>query len=111
MKAYMAAARPASSMRLMAWKPTLMVVRIIPLLMPKMARLTAQTGVLVSSSKSANKPHPTVVTAQPPQMAHRKRPIRDVTMEMTMLPGRSKQVTGNISRPACVGETKRTAVK
>lgn len=69
--AYMAAARPASSTRLTAWIPTLTLVSSIPWPMPKMARMTAHTGVFVSASRSTRRPQPMAVTTHPLQMAHR----------------------------------------
>jgi hypothetical protein len=71
MKAYMAAARPASSTRLTAWIPTLTLVRSIPLPMPKTAKMTTQSGVIVWASSNTKSPQPAAVTAHPIQMAQR----------------------------------------
>lgn len=95
----------------MAWMPTLMLVSSMPMPIPKTASTTAQTGVGVTSSKSTKRPQATDDMAHPIQSAHRKRPVRVVKMEMTMLPGRRRHVTGKMSSPACVGDTKWTAVK
>lgn len=84
--------------------PTLTLVKTMPFPTPKRATTTARTAILVWMSKRMNKPHATVVTTQPLQIAHRKRPVRVVRIETTMDPGTKKHAAGKTSTPAFVAD-------